>query len=273
MPITGAEAYCRLPSGLRRRLLEPAINRLPTLRGSRWKGLVRLMQKMSRSASLSPRERFLMNGTYLDTTDRQSLYTSEYDAEIRTGNSWDLHQERFDRVSEADFLHQMLYMDLKMFMTSLNLNYNDKMSMASSVEIRVPFLSRNLCEYAANHVRPEWKLSGFWRPTTKAILREAMKDVVPECIMQQPKAGFFAPVDTWLANDLQPLIADVLDERQIEQRGIFQPERVRRMIDDHRAGRRNWSMQIWQLLTLELWMRAYLDTNSGSAGRPLGIAV
>ena len=73
----------------------------------------------------------------------------------------------------------MLYLDTKIFMTSLNLTYNDKMSMASSVEVRVPFLDRELAEFVAWNVPPNLKLNGFLRPTTKYIFRQAMRDVLP----------------------------------------------------------------------------------------------
>ena len=109
----------------------------------------------------------------------------------------------FDHVRDADFLHQMLYLDTKIFMTSLNLTYNDKMSMASSVEVRVPFLDRELAEFVAWNVPPNLKLKGFLRPTTKYIFRQAMRDILPREVLRQPKAGFAAPVDYWLAQRSQ----------------------------------------------------------------------
>ncbi len=102
-------------------------------------------------------------------------------------------------MHDADFLNQMLYLDTKIFMTSLNLNYNDKMSMASSVEVRVPFLDRELAEFVAWNIPPHLKLKGFLRPTTKHIFRHAMQDILPAEVLKQPKAGFAAPVDYWLA--------------------------------------------------------------------------
>jgi len=75
---------------------------------------------------------------------------------------------------------------------AFNLTYNDKMSIASSVEVRAPFLDRELAEFVAWNVPPKWKLKGFFRPTTKYILRKAMKDVLPREVLSQPKAGFAA---------------------------------------------------------------------------------
>ncbi len=171
----------------------------------------------------------------------------------------DQHLAAFDKVRHADFLNQMLYLDTKIFMTTLNLTYNDKMSMASSVEVRVPFLDRELAEFVAWNVRPEWKLKGKWRPVTKHIFREAMRSMLPDEVMRQPKAGFAAPVDYWLAHDLRPMVDDLLSESQVRRRGLFRPEVVRSYIDEHRRGAEDWSMQIWQLLTLEIWMQLFLD--------------
>ena len=137
------------------------------------------------------------------------------------------HLAAFNKVRHADFLNQMLYLDAKIFMPTLNLTYNDKMSMASSVEVRVPFLDRHLAEFVAWNVKPEWKLKGKWRPTTKYIFREAMRGMLPNEVLRQPKAGFAAPVDYWLAHDLRPLVDDLLSESQVRSRGLFQPRIVR----------------------------------------------
>ena len=138
------------------------------------------------------------------------------------------HWASFDQVRDADFLNQMLYLDTKIFMPSLNLNYNDKMSMASSVEVRVPFLDRELAEFVAWNVPTSSKLKGFLRPTTKHIFREAMRDVLPEEVLNQPKAGFAAPVDYWLAHDLREMVDDLLSEsRDSSARPVPSRSRVR----------------------------------------------
>jgi asparagine synthase (glutamine-hydrolysing) len=133
--------------------------------------------------------------------------------------------------------------------------------MASSVEVRVPFLDRELAEFVAWQVPPNLKLKGFLRPTTKYILRRAMKDILPQEVLRQPKAGFAAPIDYWIANDLREMVDDLLSEGSISTRGLFRPEAVRRLVDEHRRGAQDWSMQIWQFLTLEIWMRIFLDSS------------
>jgi asparagine synthase (glutamine-hydrolysing) len=103
------------------------------------------------------------------------------------------------------------------------------------------------------------KVKGNLRPTTKYIFRRAMKGIVPQQVLKQPKAGFAAPIDYWLARDLRGMVDDLLCESQVRRRGLLRPAAVRGLIEQHRRGTHDCSMQIWQLLTLELWMQMFLD--------------
>jgi len=254
-----AREYQRLPAVARRRLLEPAVQALPGLRGTPFKGLVRLAKKMAKSGSLPPEEAFLTNCTYFDDEAKARLYSEDCRSKLEGVDAWSRHRECFGRIRHADFLNQMLYLDMKQFMPSLNLAYNDKMSMASSVEVRVPFLDKDLAEFSAQKVSPRLKLKGLLKPVTKYIFRKAMGGLLPREVLGQPKAGFAAPLDYWLAGELKPMCDDLLSEARLKRRGLFQPAEVRRLLEEHRSGRHDWAMQIWQLLTLELWMQVFID--------------
>jgi asparagine synthase (glutamine-hydrolysing) len=251
-----AQKYQRIPSALREKIIEPLVMALPSMRGTSVKGHIRLAKKMARSASLSPRDSFLMNSTYLTDDQKELLYVPIVRESINGNGSWSRHMDYFERVSGADFLNQMLYLDTKAFMVSLNLTYNDKMSMASSVEVRVPFLDWQLAEWVASNVPPSLKLHGN---TTKHILREAMRPLLPREVLEQKKAGFGAPADHWLANDLKEMVDDLLSETNLKNRGLFNPAAVRLLVEEQRSGRQDWSAQVWQFLTLELWMRTFID--------------
>jgi asparagine synthase (glutamine-hydrolysing) len=253
-----AQAYGKVPAFMRG-ATETLLAALPSLRGTPLKGRLRLAKKMARSASLNPIDRFITNCTYLNQEQKASLYTPGFAVAASSLDPACRHRAAFENVRDADFLHQVLYLDTKIFMTSLNLTYNDKMSMASSVEVRVPFLDRELAEFVAWNVPPAMKLKGLLGPTTKHIFRQAMRDTLPREVLRQGKAGFAAPVDYWLARDLKEMVDDLLSPAQLRQRGLFQPEAVRRFVAEHRSGREDWSMQLWQFLTLELWMRTFLD--------------
>ncbi|MGC2248859.1 MAG: asparagine synthase (glutamine-hydrolyzing), partial [Terriglobales bacterium] len=193
-----AEEYRRVPA-LARSAAEKTMLAFPGLRGTPFKGPIRLAKKMARSAAFSPSEAFIRNCTYLDRRQRQDLYAPDLHSSKGIDPSLlhpaSRHLAAFNKVRHADFLNQMLYLDTKIFMPTLNLTYNDKMSMASSVEVRVPFLDRHLAEFVAWNVKPQWKLKGKWRPTTKYIFRQAMRGMLPAEVLRQPKAGFAAPVD------------------------------------------------------------------------------
>jgi asparagine synthase (glutamine-hydrolysing) len=233
-------------------MIRPAVESLPSMRGSRFKGYVRLAKKMVRSGSLAPVDRFLMDSVYL--TDAMQAELAPSLAQLPDARSE--HLAHFAKVSDADFLDRMMYVDTKAFMVSLNLTYNDKMSMASSVEVRVPFLDWELAEWTAANIPPSMKLRGA---TTKHILREAMRPMLPAEVLTQKKAGFGAPADYWLANELREMVDDLLSETNIRRRGYFEPAPIRRMIEEQRSGREDWSLQIWQFLTFELWLRAFMD--------------
>jgi asparagine synthase (glutamine-hydrolysing) len=267
-----AEAYSRLPGWIGN-AAERAVLSAPNMRDSAFKGHLRLAKKMLRSAKLPKEERFIRNCTYLDQDQRQALYNSQMQAAIDTSVSESAHQQAFERVRHADFLNQMLYLDTRIFMTSLNLTYNDKMSMANSVEVRVPFLDRDLAEFVAWNVPPNLKLKGFLKPTTKHIFRKAMEDVLPHEVLRQPKAGFAAPTDYWLANHLTEMTDDLLSDSNIRSRGLFRPETVQKIVQQHRSGTQDWSMQMWQFVTLELWMQGFVDASRSRNNRRAEVAI
>ena len=108
-------------------------------------------------------------------------------------------------------------------------------------------------------VDPRSKVKGTLRPVTKHIFRRAMEPILPPKVLRQRKAGFGAPLDDWIHKDLAEMVGDLLGPSSIKKRGLFKPEAVDRIIEEHRRGKNDWSFQIWQLLTLELWMKAYID--------------
>jgi asparagine synthase (glutamine-hydrolysing) len=125
--------------------------------------------------------------------------------------------------------------------------------------VRVPFLDHQFAEFVAWNVPPNLKLNGSFSTTTKNIFRKAMNGIVPDEVLAQPKAGFAAPTDYWLANDLKEMTDDLLSESNIKSRGLFRPESIQKLVREHRSGTHDRSMQIWQFLTLELWTQSFVD--------------
>jgi asparagine synthase (glutamine-hydrolysing) len=131
----------------------------------------------------------------------------------------------------------------------------DQMSMATSVESRVPFLDHELVEFAAR-LPDEWKLSGL---TTKRVLREAMKGLLPDAILNRPKMGFPVPFSAWTRGSWNQVVRDVLLDRRSRERGIIEPAAVDRLLRDHATSAIDAGDRIWSLLNLELWYRTFID--------------
>jgi asparagine synthase (glutamine-hydrolysing) len=246
-----AEAYNLIPSFLSR----PVVDALPGSRPGRLTALFRNTKKLARSASLPERERYLGFGTYFNEAEKREMYTGELARAARDFNAYAEHQRYFDRVADEDFVNQMLYVDMKTFLPCLNLTYTDKTSMASSMEVRVPLLDHELVELAAR-IPAGLKLKGL---TGKHILKRAAEAWLPREIIHRKKAGFSAPVRAWLVRDLRDMVEDLLSESTIRTRGYFEYGFVRKLIDDNLSGREDNSLKVFQLVTLELWHRAFID--------------
>jgi asparagine synthase (glutamine-hydrolysing) len=129
------------------------------------------------------------------------------------------------------------------------------MSMAASIESRVPFLDHRFVEFAAA-IPGRLKVRG-WR--TKAVLREALRDLVPREILTRPKMGFPVPVGRWLRGRFWPLVEELVLGREALGRGLFEPAELRRLAEAHRAGAAEHGDRLWLLLNLEIWQRIFLD--------------
>jgi asparagine synthase (glutamine-hydrolysing) len=154
----------------------------------------------------------------------------------------------------STFLDRLLYADIKTYLVEL-LMKQDQMSMAASIESRVPFLDHKLVEFAAR-LPDEWKLSGW---TTKRVLREAMKGILPDSILSRPKMGFPVPFASWMRGAWNAVARDVLLDRHTLERGIVDPTGVKRLLDQHAAGITDGGDRIWSLMNLELWFRTFID--------------
>jgi asparagine synthase (glutamine-hydrolysing) len=160
----------------------------------------------------------------------------------------------FGAESRRGLLDRLLYTDIKTYLVEL-LMKQDQMSMSASIESRVPFLDHRLVEFAAR-LPPHLKLGRF---TTKRILRDAMTGRIPAAILSRPKMGFPVPISRWFAGRWNGLARDVLLDTRTQARGLMRPAAVARLLDDHRAGRRQGGDVLWALLNLELWHRTFID--------------
>jgi asparagine synthase (glutamine-hydrolysing) len=216
---------------------------------------LRNAKKFARSAALDFEERYLGYGTYFTDEAKQNLYSDELRARTRGLDAYETHRRYFARAEDVAPLNRLLYVDLKTFLPCLNLITTDKTSMAANLEVRVPFLNREMIDLTAR-MPPELKLHGFKR---KYILKRALERVLPREAVWRKKAGFGAPIRSWLRGPLQPLVNDLLSEETVRKRGLFRPDEVKRIINANLSGREDYNLQVFQLLNLELWQRQFMD--------------
>ena len=150
-----------------------------------------------------------------------------------------------------DALAQQQYVDVKTYLVDDILTKVDRMSMAVSLEARVPLLDYRIVEFALN-LPPQMKLN---RDTTKAILRRVMADRLPPAVLEKPKEGFSIPLKHWLRGELRPLMSDLLSAETVRRRGYFEPECVSRWVSEHLARKANHSHRLWALMVFELWQQ------------------
>ncbi len=257
-----AQWFGKTPRFLRNHIISPGLNLLPPIAAHApgvhlgWLlAFHRYFRKVLDVVEVPPVDRYILNRMYYSQETLLSLYSPSWRAQMSLFDGGHRHRDYFAEVPEQPFVNQMLHVDLKTFLPELNLTYGDKLSMAASIEMRVPFLDYELVELMAR-VPAHLKLRGL---TGKYILREAMKDLLPESIIKRRKIGFGAPIRKWLADDLIKLIDERLSVENIRSRGYFDPTVVRQLIAQHRAGKADYTYQIWALLTFELWQQIFID--------------
>jgi len=185
--------------------------------------------------------------------DQIELLTEEATQELRPATAYDNVLGHWER-SSGDLLQRLLYTDIKTYLVEL-LMKQDNMSMAASIESRVPFLDHVLVEWAMR-VPVKVQIHGT---AGKRILKKGMEDLLPQSILYRPKLGFPTPWSGWLAGaQLDQIEEKLLEPRSIE-RGFFKPDAVRRLFAEHRAKYRDHYDRIWRLLNLELWHRVCLE--------------
>jgi asparagine synthase (glutamine-hydrolysing) len=254
-----AGAFDPVPSLLRRPLMKTLMKTIERAAPGGMPGKLtaplRNAKKFARSAGLDFEERYLGYGTYFTDEAKQQLYSDELRAATKGMDAYAAHRGYFARAAEAAPLNRLLYVDMKTFLPCLNLITTDKTSMAANLEVRVPFLNRQMIEFAAR-MPPELKLKGLKR---KYILKRALEKLLPHDVVWRKKAGFGAPIRSWLRGALRPLVSELLSEEVVSKRGLFRPGEVKRIIDLNQSGREDYNLQVFQLLMLELWQRQFID--------------
>jgi asparagine synthase (glutamine-hydrolysing) len=246
--------YGRLPRRLRQQFLPHLLDMVPPQPAK--KGLINKAKRFVEGGALPEAWQHTRWMMFMHQQDKAHLYQSDLQAALNGDSPGALIERYFAEAAAADRLAQQQYVDVKTYLVDDILVKVDRMSMATSLEARVPLLDHRIVEFALN-LPPYLKLNGR---ETKAILRRVMANRLPEAVLNKPKEGFSIPLKHWLRHELRPLMHDLLSSDTVRQRGYFKPETVARWIAEHEASRANHSHRLWALMVFELWHRQVFDT-------------
>lgn len=236
-------------------LLGPAVRRLPP--SAKKKGLRNKLRRFVQGLDMPAGARHMRWMMFLSPAQKRALYADAFlNAPERRNDIVDEEPFAavFDRLKDFDPVTAELYLDLKTYLVDDILVKVDRMSMAVSLESRVPLLDHKVVEYAFT-LPGEWKLR---EGTTKWIFKKTMERLLPRENIRRPKEGFSIPIKHWLKTELRDMLLDHLSRERVERQGLFRYPAVKRMIDAHFADRENFSHQLWALLVFSLWSERYL---------------
>jgi asparagine synthase (glutamine-hydrolysing) len=252
-------AFDRLAGAIGRRVAQAAWRHLrPGRRGRRF----------LRHVAMDRRGRYVDAVSYFTPDERAALLSPDLRATIDGRVAEETLTACFDRAARLDWPSQMMRVDFETYLPEDVLTKVDRVSMAHSLEARVPLLDPAVVRFAAS-LPGAMKIR---RGEGKQILKRAVATLLPDEILTRPKQGFGVPLDVWFRGDLRTLVGDVLQSRPARERGYFNQAFVDRLIREHLTGRRPHTLRLWMLVMFELWHRRYLDAWRRAPAALLGAA-
>ncbi|MBE0411089.1 MAG: asparagine synthase (glutamine-hydrolyzing) [Anaerolineales bacterium] len=254
--------YHHLPNWIRSKLLPGLANLVPPTPAK--KGLINKSKRYVEGGvfpAYLQHTRWMM---FLSDNQKALLYQPEMHSALGGESPYTTLQRFFSKAASSDALTQQQYVDIKTYLAENILTKVDRMSMAASLEARVPLLDYRIVEFVLN--LPSHMLLD--KRGNKKILRRIMGNRLPQKIINKKKEGFSVPVKHWLSNELQPLMADLLSDNVLRSRGYFNPDCVSTWISEHTHNRANHSHRLWALMVLELWHQQILDQRPAHSRLP-----
>jgi len=248
-----AEIYKRVPAVVRNRIIEPMVRGLPV---------------KTKNLSLDFKAMRFVTGAKFDevarhhvwfgsfTPDEQEQLLSSAALSETDGDIYAQARRMAEECDGSDIVARMQSLDTRLYLAEDILTKVDRASMAVSLEVRAPFLDPRVAEFAAS-LPSSYKLRGH---KTKYILKKAVAGMLPGFVTRRGKKGFGVPVAEWLKFKLKPLARDLLSPERVRRAGVFNPEYVSRLQDEHERGVANHRKLLWTLLMFELWHESFIET-------------
>ncbi len=243
----------KVPRWIRNSLISPVVHCLPV--SEKKLSLEFKMKRFLGGLDLSPAQAHLWWRIVLTESQKFNLYTSEVTDQLVPENSDRYFIELFTGSGAKDVISKLLHIDTTIFLPDDLMVKNDRMSMAHSLEARVPFTDPELTEYMSR-VPNKLKLSRFRK---KHIMRKSMEGILPAEILNKKKVGLEIPYSKWLKDELKDLLLTYLGPERVSETRLFRPEAVKEIVDEHIAGYRDNGRALWGLLNYMMWYEMYIS--------------
>lgn len=215
---------------------------------------IRRANKLLKDIDKDTLTRMLGYWEWLPLNQNKALFSPKVFKQINNNNPSSILAKSLNSIkNEINPINQMLFWEMKYFLADHNLNYTDKLGMATGVEIRVPFLDKELVEFSTK-IPVNYKIKGS---ETKYILKKVMEKYLPNEVIYRPKTGFGAPVRKWITEDLDEMINDRLSEKRIKENGIFNYNSISKLIKNNKEGKIDASYSVWSLLAIDSWINQF----------------
>ncbi len=248
--------YRLIPAPLRRHLFNPIIARLPVQPDRPMEqSYTAALRGLARGAEISHTASKVRWSMHFHENEKWYLYTERMRRAIDGTSSADLLAKTFRQAPAHHRIDRTLYTDIHHYLPGALLPKVDRMTMAHSLEARSPFLDHKVMELAAR-LPSSWKVRG---QTTKWILRELFKDLLPESITARKKSGFSVPLGPWFAGPLLQPARELLCSGDSHIRLYLHTDRIAELLNQNRSGQHNHGKRIWALLNLEMWLRRFIS--------------
>lgn len=228
---------------------------LPRVETTKPKSLFRYMNRLFSALAEPPEIRNVIWHSFFTNDLKYSIYSQDMYNQFKDNDSYRYLADVFLKAPAKNILDRSFYTDVMTYLPECLLVKMDIAALANSLETRAPFLDQKMFEFTSS-LPPNWKLHGF---TTKYILKETFKNLLPEQILHRGKQGFGIPVGKWFRYDWKDYARDILLSQEAVSRGYFKKDALRKLLDDHINGYSDYGYCLWALLVLELWHQSYID--------------
>ncbi len=242
-----------VPQFIRKGVLKPLVDLLPPQEQK--KGVINKAKRFVEGATYPDDLQHVRWMIFLSALDRHQMFVPDVAHMVNGQSSYEFIRHYFRQSAGMDRLNQQNFVDFKTYLVDNILVKVDRMSMATSLEARVPFLDHRVAELSFR-MPGELKLRG---KETKYILKRAMRDILPEEILYRDKQGFSIPIKNWLRKELRPMLTDVLSPEHLKSQGIFSPTFVSQLVNEHLQGKENHSHRLWALMMFEMWFDKFAN--------------